>query len=224
MNPRRPLQPRLRARSPGERGVQPRADAHPVTKTQEVMRQPHRRDGMPGTWPPCQHRCRRAAADPSTEGFGVVPDPDFPIAPRVRDALRTGESWPAGQGSGRFPRMKACIIGAGSSGIAAAQVLQARGIDFDCFEKGSQVGGNWRYENDNGMSSAYRSLHINTSRRVMAFKSLPMPEGYPGLSRPLPDGRLLRRSRRPLPAARADPVRHRGASVEPVDGARGSGT
>jgi dimethylaniline monooxygenase (N-oxide forming) len=75
--------------------------------------------------------------------------------------------------------MKACIIGAGSSGIAAAQVLQARGIDFDCFEKGSQVGGNWRYENDNGMSSAYRSLHINTSRRVMAFKSLKMPEAYP---------------------------------------------
>ncbi|MBS1862965.1 MAG: NAD(P)-binding domain-containing protein [Actinobacteria bacterium] len=75
--------------------------------------------------------------------------------------------------------MKACIIGAGSSGVAAAQVLQARGIDFDCFEKGSQVGGNWRYENDNGMSSAYRSLHINTSRRVMAFESLPMPADYP---------------------------------------------
>src|ERR1700749_2372056 len=75
--------------------------------------------------------------------------------------------------------MKACIIGAGGSGIAAAQVLQARGIDFDCFEKGSYVGGNWRYENDNGMSSAYRSLHINTSRRVMALKWLPMPEGYP---------------------------------------------
>src|SRR3954471_9922019 len=77
------------------------------------------------------------------------------------------------------PTQKVCIIGAGSSGIAAAQVLQARGIDFDCFEKGSQTGGNWRYENDNGMSSAYRSLHINTSRRVMAFKSLPMPEDYP---------------------------------------------
>jgi cation diffusion facilitator CzcD-associated flavoprotein CzcO len=74
---------------------------------------------------------------------------------------------------------KVCIIGAGSSGIAAAQVLDARGIPFDCFEKGSYIGGNWRYENDNGMSSAYRSLHINTSRRVMAFKSLPMPESYP---------------------------------------------
>ena len=74
---------------------------------------------------------------------------------------------------------KVCIIGAGSSGIVAAQVLDARGIPFDCFEKGSQVGGNWRFENDNGMSSAYRSLHINTSRRVMAFKSLPMPDHFP---------------------------------------------
>ncbi len=74
---------------------------------------------------------------------------------------------------------KVCIIGAGSSGIVAAQVLNARGIPFDCFEKGSQIGGNWRYENDNGMSSAYRTLHINTSRRVMAFKSLPMPDHFP---------------------------------------------
>jgi len=74
---------------------------------------------------------------------------------------------------------KVCIIGAGSSGIVAAQVLDARGIPFDCFEKGSHIGGNWRFENDNGMSSAYRSLHINTSRRVMAFKSLPMPDHFP---------------------------------------------
>jgi dimethylaniline monooxygenase (N-oxide forming) len=74
---------------------------------------------------------------------------------------------------------KVCVIGAGSSGIAAAQVLAARGIAFDCFEKGSGVGGNWRYENDNGMSSAYRSLHINTSRRLMAYRSFPMPAEYP---------------------------------------------
>jgi len=71
------------------------------------------------------------------------------------------------------------VVGAGSSGIASCQVLQARGIPFDCFEKGSGVGGNWRYENDNGMSSAYRSLHINTSRRMMAYASYPMPEDYP---------------------------------------------
>jgi dimethylaniline monooxygenase (N-oxide forming) len=74
---------------------------------------------------------------------------------------------------------KACVIGAGSSGIAACQVLQQRNIQFDCFEAGSAIGGNWRYLNDNGMSSAYRSLHINTSKKVMEYASFPMPEDYP---------------------------------------------
>jgi dimethylaniline monooxygenase (N-oxide forming) len=74
---------------------------------------------------------------------------------------------------------KVCIIGAGSSGIASCQVLHARGIPFDCFEKGSDVGGNWRYMNDNGMSAAYRSLFINTSRRRMAYSTFPMPDDYP---------------------------------------------
>jgi dimethylaniline monooxygenase (N-oxide forming) len=74
---------------------------------------------------------------------------------------------------------KVCVIGAGSSGIAACQVLNARGLPFDCFEKGSQVGGNWRYENDNELSSAYRSLHINTSRGLMAYRTYPMPDDYP---------------------------------------------
>jgi len=74
---------------------------------------------------------------------------------------------------------KVCVIGAGSSGIAACQVLNARGLSFDCLEKGSEVGGNWRYENDNELSSAYRSLHINTSRGLMAYRTYPMPDDYP---------------------------------------------
>ncbi|SDI75784.1 Predicted flavoprotein CzcO associated with the cation diffusion facilitator CzcD [Frankineae bacterium MT45] len=74
---------------------------------------------------------------------------------------------------------RVCIVGAGSSGIAAAQVLASRGIDFDCFETGSEVGGNWRYLNDNGMSSAYRSLHINTSRQIMEYASYGMDDSYP---------------------------------------------
>ncbi len=44
--------------------------------------------------------------------------------------------------------MRACVIGAGSSGIVAAKVLREHGIAFDCFEKGSGVGGNWRYRNE----------------------------------------------------------------------------
>jgi dimethylaniline monooxygenase (N-oxide forming) len=75
--------------------------------------------------------------------------------------------------------VRVCIIGAGSSGIAAAQVLQAAGIDFDCFEMGSGVGGNWRYDNDNGVSSAYRSLHVNTSREGMQYAAYPMPATLP---------------------------------------------
>ncbi|MFZ2504501.1 MAG: NAD(P)-binding domain-containing protein [Nocardioides sp.] len=74
---------------------------------------------------------------------------------------------------------KACIIGAGSSGITAAQALASKGIDFDWFELGSSVGGNWRYDNDNGVSSAYRSLHINTSRQAMQYAAYPMPASLP---------------------------------------------
>ncbi len=72
-----------------------------------------------------------------------------------------------------------CVIGAGSSGIAAAKVLHQRGFDFDCFEASDRVGGNWVFGNRNGMSSAYRSLHINTSRERMQFADFPMPSDYP---------------------------------------------
>ena len=72
-----------------------------------------------------------------------------------------------------------CVIGAGSSGIAAAKTLHERGIPFDCFEKSDQVGGNWVFGNRNGMSSAYRSLHINTSRERMEYSDFPMPKSYP---------------------------------------------
>ncbi|MBV9915599.1 MAG: NAD(P)-binding domain-containing protein [Solirubrobacterales bacterium] len=73
----------------------------------------------------------------------------------------------------------ACVIGAGSSGIAAAKALHERGIQFDCFEKSDRVGGNWVFGNRNGMSSAYRSLHINTSRERMEYSDFPMPSSYP---------------------------------------------
>jgi len=74
---------------------------------------------------------------------------------------------------------RVCVVGAGSSGIASGQVLHARGIPFDCFEAGSSIGGNWRYDNDSGRSSAYRSLHANSSRHGMQYASFPMPDNYP---------------------------------------------
>ncbi|MCW2967711.1 MAG: NAD(P)/FAD-dependent oxidoreductase [Solirubrobacteraceae bacterium] len=71
------------------------------------------------------------------------------------------------------------LIGAGSSGIAVAKALHERGVPFDCYEKSDRVGGNWVFGNINAMSSAYRSLHINTSRRRMEYADYPMPESYP---------------------------------------------
>ncbi|MGB0838537.1 MAG: flavin-containing monooxygenase [Chitinophagales bacterium] len=74
---------------------------------------------------------------------------------------------------------KVCIIGAGSSGIATAKVFQDYGIAYDCFEKGSSIGGMWQYDNDNGLSSAYKSLHINTSKGKMSYSDYPMPNHFP---------------------------------------------
>jgi dimethylaniline monooxygenase (N-oxide forming) len=74
---------------------------------------------------------------------------------------------------------RACVIGAGSSGIAAAKALHERGIPFDCFEKSDRVGGNWVFGNRNGMSAAYRDLFINTSRPRMEYSDYPMPTSYP---------------------------------------------
>jgi dimethylaniline monooxygenase (N-oxide forming) len=73
----------------------------------------------------------------------------------------------------------ACLIGAGSSGITAAKALQDRGIRFEWFEMSDRVGGNWAIDNPNGVSSAYRSLHINTSRERMEYADFPMPKSYP---------------------------------------------
>lgn len=74
---------------------------------------------------------------------------------------------------------RVCVIGAGSSGIAACKVLKEHGIPFDCYEAGDRVGGHWAYENSNGMSSAYKSLHINTSKVLMQYSDYPMPDHYP---------------------------------------------
>ncbi|WP_088623307.1 NAD(P)/FAD-dependent oxidoreductase [Oceanicola sp. 22II-s10i] len=72
-----------------------------------------------------------------------------------------------------------CIIGAGSSGVTVAKSLKAAGVSFDIFEKGSDIGGMWRYENDNGQSSCYASLHIDTSRPNLGYPDFPIDPTLP---------------------------------------------
>src|SRR4051812_19181884 len=78
------------------------------------------------------------------------------------------------------PTLPRCaVIGAGSSGIAAVKALDEKGFDVTAFEASDRIGGNWVFGNPNGMSSAYRGLHINTSRERMEFSDFPMPKSYP---------------------------------------------
>jgi len=78
---------------------------------------------------------------------------------------------------------RTAVIGAGSTGIAVAKALHQHGVPFECFELGDRVGGNWVFRNNNGVSSSYRSLHINTSRERMEFSDYPMPKSYPDFPR-----------------------------------------
>lgn len=72
-----------------------------------------------------------------------------------------------------------CVIGAGSSGLAATKTLYQAGFAVDCFEQGPVVGGNWVYQNPNGQSACYETLEINTSCPRMAFSDFPMPADNP---------------------------------------------
>jgi len=72
-----------------------------------------------------------------------------------------------------------CVIGAGVSGLTACKALADFGVPHTCFEASDEVGGNWYFENPNGVSSAYRSLHIDISKPSISFRDFPMPERYP---------------------------------------------
>jgi hypothetical protein len=72
-----------------------------------------------------------------------------------------------------------CVIGAGVSGLTACKALADFGVQHTCFEASDEVGGNWYFENPNGVSSAYRSLHIDISKPSISFRDFPMPERYP---------------------------------------------
>ena len=73
-----------------------------------------------------------------------------------------------------------CVIGAGISGLTAGKALSDWGVPHTCFEASDDVGGNWYFGNPNGRSSAYQSLHIDTSRDGVSFRDMPMgPDRYP---------------------------------------------
>ncbi len=71
------------------------------------------------------------------------------------------------------------VIGAGIGGLTMSKMLTDYGLDFTTYEASDRIGGNWAFGNPNGHSSAYRSLHIDTSKHQLSFKDYPMPDDYP---------------------------------------------
>ena len=76
-------------------------------------------------------------------------------------------------------RRRVAVIGAGAGGLSAARHLLDDGHQVTVFEAGSHVGGLWVYDNDNGLSVAYDSLHINSEPRITCFRGHPFPPGTP---------------------------------------------
>jgi cation diffusion facilitator CzcD-associated flavoprotein CzcO len=71
------------------------------------------------------------------------------------------------------------VIGAGVSGLTAIKALRDWSVPHTCFDASDDIGGNWYFRNPNGRSSAYRSLHIDTSKNAISFADFPMDERYP---------------------------------------------
>jgi hypothetical protein len=75
--------------------------------------------------------------------------------------------------------LRVCIIGAGCSGFTTAKRLKDAGVGYDCFDMSDGVGGNWYFNNPNGLSACYESLHIDTSKWRLAFEDYPVPRDWP---------------------------------------------
>jgi Flavin-binding monooxygenase-like len=72
---------------------------------------------------------------------------------------------------------KVCIIGAGSSGLAAAKTFSERGIPFDCLEREGDIGGLWNEATNTGV--VYDTTYLVSSRKYTGFEDYPFPDEYP---------------------------------------------
>ena len=68
------------------------------------------------------------------------------------------------------------IIGAGSSGLAAARVFSRNGLQPIVLEKDKYVGGIWKYEPNSKTRPMYRGLRTNLPKEIMAFREFPFPK------------------------------------------------
>jgi hypothetical protein len=69
------------------------------------------------------------------------------------------------------------VIGAGSSGLAAAKNLRERGFAVDVVEREPEIGGNWNFSAEH--SRVYASTHMISSKPFTQFPDFPMADADP---------------------------------------------
>ncbi|MFI5659058.1 flavin-containing monooxygenase [Streptomyces sp. NPDC051684] len=74
---------------------------------------------------------------------------------------------------------RVAVIGAGAAGLAAVKELLDVGARPVAYEQGDRPGGLWVRDNSSGLSPAYASLHLNTSKGRTEFADFPMPADWP---------------------------------------------
>jgi len=70
-----------------------------------------------------------------------------------------------------------CVIGAGSSGLAAARNLLQCGFAVDLLEREDDLGGNWNYGKP--FARVYKSTHTISSKPGTEYPDYPMPADFP---------------------------------------------
>src|SRR5689334_22900706 len=65
-------------------------------------------------------------------------------------------------------RNRACIVGAGAAGLCAIRNLSRRESQFEChvYEKGSNIGGQWRYTDLIGLDQNGLAIHTSMYKNL----------------------------------------------------------
>jgi cation diffusion facilitator CzcD-associated flavoprotein CzcO len=72
---------------------------------------------------------------------------------------------------------RVAVIGAGPAGLTAGKALRDAGVEAVLYERADRPGGLWA--RGSGLSPAYASLHLNTSKGRTEFADFPMPRHWP---------------------------------------------
>ena len=72
---------------------------------------------------------------------------------------------------------RVCVVGGGPAGMALARALLAQGLEFDVWERHTDVGGLW--DQSNPGSPVYDSAHFISSKTQSHYHDFPMPDEYP---------------------------------------------